>query len=304
MQFHPVNIDLDGGPVLTGWCTREGHQTVLFFTHGNGFCGRVYQPMHELLAQKHDLLMLDIPGHGNSPAAEFVGWNQTAEYLWQALQSCSTIVNDRDVHAVGHSLGGMLSMLLASEHPDTFKSMVLLDPIMFPQPMFFMMHVISRLGLTAAFHPFVKPTLRRRNGWSGRQEAFDYFHKRKIFEHWTDESLNSYVAHAMVESEPGRIGEISSSVQLCCEPTLEARWFATLPDKLWPSIKTLPGPVAMIMGEDTYPFSLRAARQAQRVNSAVNFSQVPGGHCFMQEYPAEAAGYVLKALIKHKSQLK
>lgn len=260
---------------------------MLFFSHGNGFCGRVYQPMLKLLVEKHDLLMIDIPGHGNSPASDFVGWNQTAEYLWQAIQASGEIIANRELYAVGHSLGGMLSMLLASEHPDTFKSMVLLDPVIFPGSLLFTMRIVSKLGLTSTFHPFIKPTLRRRNGWSDRQEAFDYFHNRKIFKNWTDDSLDSYVRYALKETE--------SELRLSCDPELEAKWFSTLPDNLWPSVKKLSVPVKMIMGQSSYPFSLRAARYAARINPSVEYSIVPGGHCFMQEYPQDAAGYVLNA---------
>lgn len=294
LEFHPVNITLADGPAIAGWCTRQDHDAVLFFAHGNGFCGRVYQPLHELLAQKYDLLMLDIPGHGQTPESEFVGWNQTAEHLWQSIKLSDDFIAGRDLHAVGHSLGGMLSMLAASEHPETFKSMVMLDPIMFPPPLFFFMHVVHRLGLTSVFHPFVKPTLRRRDGWPDKQQAFSYFHNRKIFKGWTDEALDSYVQHALKQN--------GDEVRLCCRPELEARWFGTLPRQLWPSIKKLSVPVTIFMGQETYPFSLRAGRHAQKHNSSINYSVVPGGHCFMQEYPEQAASYVFTALEEHSGQ--
>lgn len=243
--------------------------------------------------QQYDLLMLDLPGHGGTPAAEFVGWNQSAEYLWQGIQAAADVIENRDLHSVGHSLGGMLAMLVASKHPDTFRSMVLLDPIMFPQPLLFFMHVVRRFGLTAVFHPYVKSTLRRRNGWPDRQEAFSYFHNRKIFKNWTDQSLSSYVQHALKEE--------GSEIVLCCDPALEAEWFSSLPEKLWPSVRGLTGPVSIYMGQDTYPFSLRAARQAERINPAIEFTVVPGGHCFMQEHPTDASGYVFSALEKQKA---
>jgi len=291
VEFHPVKIKPDESPILTGWCTRQGHPSVLFFAHGNGFCGRTYQPMHELLAQKYDLLMLDIPGHGQTPGSEFVGWNQTAEYLYRGIKFSDDFIAERDVHAVAHSLGGLLSILAQARHPGLFKSMALLDPVIFPPLLLSLMHVVHKAGLTATFHPFVKPTLRRRNGWQDKSQAFEYFHKRKIFRNWTDEALESYVQHALKRQ--------GTEVLLCCEPELEAKWFGTLPEKLWPSVRKLRGPVSLFMGEETYPFSLRAARYAMKVNKSVDLSVVPGGHCFMQEYPEDAAGYVFTALERH-----
>ncbi len=296
MNFHAVKIKLDSGQLLNGWCTREGHQSVIFFTHGNGFASRVYQPMHEQLALKHDLLLLDVPGHGETPAAEFVGWNQTAEYLWHGINASAEFIADRELYAVGHSLGGMLTMLAEARHPLTFKSMVLLDPIMFPQPLLFLMHIVSKFGLTSAFHPLVKSTQRRRNSWADQQQAFDYFHNRKIFKNWTDAALQSYVQYALKEKESG--------LRLRCDPSLEAKWFATLPEKLWPSVKNLSVPVKIFMGQDTYPFSLRAGRQAIKANPLIELAVVPGGHCFMQEYPTDAASYVLNGLQQIKAAYK
>jgi len=303
IEFYPVEIIVDkgpavtgtNGPALTGWCTKEGHASVLFFTHGNGFSSRTYQPMLELLAQKYDLLMLDIPGHGRSPNYEFVGWNQTAEFLHQGIISSDSFVAGRDLHAVAHSLGGMLSMLAQSRHPGLFKSMVLLDPIMFPPVLLTTMKVIDKFGLTSVFHPFVKPTLRRRNFWQDRQQAFEYFHKRKIFEDWTDESLESYVQYALKEDGAG--------VRLCCAPELEAKWFGTLPEKMWPAVKKLQGQVSIFMGQDTYPFSLRAGRHATKLNESIDLSVVTGGHCFMQENPQDAAGYVFAAVDRCKGSI-
>jgi len=299
VEFHPLEITLENGsagaeeegPCLTGWCTGQGHNAVLFFTHGNGFCGRTYQPLHELLAQKYDLLLLDIPGHGRSPEYDFVGWNQTAEHLYQGITLSQSFIAGRDLYAVAHSLGGMLSMLAQARHPGLFKSMVMLDPIMFPPAMLTFMRITEKFGLTSVFHPFVKPTLRRRNSWQSKQQAFEYFHERKIFKRWTDESLHSYVQHALIES--------GAEVRLCCKPELEAKWFGTLPEKLWLSVKKLQVPVSMVMGQNTYPFSLRAVKYASKLNQLIDFSVVPGGHCFMQEHPRDTAKYVFAALDRH-----
>lgn len=291
LKLYPIEKSVDDGPVLSGWCTRQGHQTVLFFSHGNGFCSRVYEPLLELLAHQYDLLMFDLPGHGRSATSEFVSWHETAEYLYQALLLSEDFVAGRDVHAVGHSLGGMLSMMASSSHPHAFKSLVMLDPIMFPRSLLVFMQVVSKVGLTSVFHPFVKPTLRRRREWASREEAFDYFHNRKIFAGWTDPSLQSYVDHALKDRDDGQTG-----VRLCCEPAREAQWFGTLPERLWPSVLGLQRPVKLFMGQDSYPFALRAAKYAAKKSDNITYSIVPGGHCFMQQSSEQTANRVFAVL--------
>ena len=288
LNYYPITRALDNGPVLNGWYTQQNRSSVLFFAHGNGFATRVYDPMFELLAQKYDLLMFDLPGHGQSPSHDFVGWNQTAEHLHSAVQMCEDVLAGRKLDCVAHSLGGMLTVLAASVHPATFRSMVLLDPVMFPRPLLLTMHLVKRLRLTQLLHPFVKPTLNRRSHWPDREQAFKYFHGRKIFKRWQDKALQSYVDHALKDD--------ADMVRLCCEPSLEATWFATLPERLWPSVSALRCPVNIFMGADTYPFSLRAGRYAQKRNRRVKLTVVDGGHCFMQEDPERACGFVLDAL--------
>jgi len=297
-EFQEYSTALEGGLVLNGWTSSMGHKEVIFFTHGNGFCSRAYEPLLELLAESYDLLLIDVPGHGQSPSAGFAGYNQTAEYLHQSVSQSKEFIAERNVHVVAHSLGGMLTMLAASKHPDTFKSMVLLDPIMFPKYLLMFMHAAQKLKLTSLFHPHVKSTLRRRNGWKNKKEAFEYFHKRKIFSNWTDAALGSYVEYALAEADsPLKDSQIEKpGVILRCDPELEAQWFGSLPTGFWKSVENLRIPVALFMGENTYPFSQRAGVYAARINTGITYSTVPGGHCFMQEYPQQAADCVIRSL--------
>jgi len=295
VEFHPISTAISDGPVLHGWSTNQGHREVIFFTHGNGFSTRVYEPMLKLLAAHYDLLLYDLPGHGKSPTFEFVGHIKTAEFLHQSVRQSQEFIAGRHVHVVAHSLGGMLTMLAASQYPDTFTSMVLLDPIMFPRHLLMMLIVTKKLGLTSLIHPYVKPTLRRRNGWSDQQDAFNYFHKRKIFRNWTDEALRSYINHALTNVDAS---DADSDLVLCCDPQLEAEWFGTVPSRLWSSVEKLRIPVSIFMGQDTYPFSLRAGEYAKSINTGIEYSIVPGDHCFMQEDAKLAADYVTSTLLR------
>ncbi len=287
--FKPVEQRLDGGVVLRGWCSEPRQRPVIAFLHGNGFCGAAYFPMLEALHEHFDIIMLDIPGHGRSDGINpYAGWNQTAEIMHEGLKKLSPRYG-QPVFGVGHSLGGVLTALSAHRHPHSYQALLLLDPVLFPRRMLLTMKVLAWLRMTAYVHPFVKPTLKRRYQWESRQAAFDYLHDRKIYRGWTDSALQSFIDHGLQENQQG-------GVSLCCSPALEAHYFSTLPDGLWRSLNSLTGTVLLLMGESSYPFSLQAARSAEKQNANIQLSMVPGEHCFMQVSPQQTADRIIRAL--------
>lgn len=289
MNFLPVEQAVSNGLVIRGLRTDTRDLPLVVFLHGNGFSAGAYMPMHNILARHVDLLLLDIPGHGQSdPLIPFAGWNKTAGLLREAIQKTGLLEN-RTVYGVGHSLGGIFTLLTAREDPAMYQSLVLLDPILFPPNMLFGMRVVSRLGLTGFVHPHVRPTLRRRRHWDTREDAYHYFHGRKIFRDWTDDAIRSYVEHALCDDSGG-------GVTLCCAPETESAFFASLPDGVWDALKFLEIKARILKGDTSYPFSHKAASKAQAMNQNIEYKVVSGGHCFMQEQPQAAATEVLASI--------
>lgn len=290
MNLLPIEQTLGSGITVRGLRTEtRGDLPLGVFLHGNGFAAGVYAPMYKLLTEHMDLLMFDIPGHGKSdPTVPFAGWNNTAEMLFEAMQKTGLSQN-RPVYGLGHSLGGAFTLLAAYEHPEAYKSLVLLDPILFPRKLLLFMWVVSHLGLTSRVHPHVTPTLRRRRHWPDKQTAFNYFHGRKIYRNWTDPALQSFVDYALEDDPAG-------GVTLSCAPEMESRYFASLPKGLWKALENIGCDTRIVMGESSYPFSLKAALTAQTKNNAISCHKVPGSHCFMQEHPEHAANEILSAL--------
>lgn len=86
---------------------------MLHFLHGNGFCGRTYEPMLRLLAEDFDLWLCDIQGHGESDhGGRFHGWNRNAEMAVEAFEAGRGPYGDVQRLACGHSFGGVLSSLV------------------------------------------------------------------------------------------------------------------------------------------------------------------------------------------------
>lgn len=273
------------GTTLRGWCTPPTGRPLLQVLHGNGFCGRVYEPLLQALAADFDLWLCDLPGHGDSEAMpRFPGWNPFAQAALECARTATTRYGDVPRLALGHSLGGVLTALMLAEPAQPFRCAVLLDPVLFPPAMLLAM----QLGL-ARFNPLARASARRRRQWPDRAAAAKALHGRGTYKGWADDALQAFVTHALRDEADG-------SVTLKCTPELEAAIFASSPRGLWPAVKRVAAPTLIVHGRDTMPFVQRGARHAQALNPAISARAVDGGHCFMQQHPAETAALVRQHL--------
>jgi pimeloyl-ACP methyl ester carboxylesterase len=275
------------GVTLRGWHTPATGKPLLHFLHGNGFCGRTYEPLLAALAADFDLWLSDAPGHGDSDApARFPGWNACALAALEAFQAHAGQFGDVPRLAAGHSFGGVLTALMLAEAGQPFRRAVLLDPVLFPPPMLLAMQVgLGRLN------PLAKASLRRRRSWPDRAAAAQALRGRGTYKDWTEDALHAFAAHALRDEADG-------SVALKCAPELEATIFSSAPRGLWAAVANIETPTLILHGHDTMPFVARAARQAARRRpQAIRAAEMQGGHCFMQQHPADAAARVRAHLL-------
>lgn len=287
--FIPWSHSGSAGFTLRGWYTEPSGKPLLHFLHGNGFCGRTYEPMLSSLAEHFDLWLSDAQGHGGSdPGHGFVGWNRSAELAVEAFETGRARYGDVMRVAVGHSFGGVLTGLILAEHPRLFDRAVLLDPVLFSPTMLGIMAFSDVLGLYRR-NRLATRTRRRRRQWPTRESASDSLRGRGMFAGWTDEALQAYANSALRPTAEG--------VGLCCPPELEAAIFSSFPKRLWPALAQIRTPTHLLIGADSYPFVGQAARRLANLNTCVSHEQMPGGHCFMQEHPRLSAERVSAYLL-------
>ena len=270
------------GPVLRGRRADGGGPT-LHFLPGNGFCGGVYWPFLKRFLPDYGLFLHDIEGHGASDAPEhFSGIGAVARRIPEIMRD-QGLLDGRSLVGIGHSFGAAMTLKVAADNPGLFKALVLLDPIVFPGPVWLGIRLMSSLGL----HPMVKGAQRRRREWPSRQEVLDRLRDRGIYKGWTEEALECFADYATKEVDGKRV--------LCCPPELEAEIYER-PVYPWPSFKSVNVPILFLHGAGSYDFFPLASRLARRRNPAVEVATVPGHHCFMLEDPtathAAVAGFL------------
>lgn len=290
MQLLPWSHTAKEGFTLRGWHSPVSGKPLLHFIHGNGFCGRAYEPMLQRLSADFDLWLCDVQGHGDSDhGGHFLGWNRNADLAMEALEHEGHAFRHVPHHALGHSFGGVLTALILGEHRHRFQRAVLLDPVLFTPAMLLGMAVGSLTGM-AQHTPLARQARARRKHWPSRDEAYASLHGRGVYKGWTDEALRAFVDHALKPSEDG-------GVELKCRPGREAEIFSTGPERLWGLLARVRTPTRVLYASHTFPFVTESTARWQAGNEAVSSMAMPGGHCFMQEHPEQAAQQVRAFLL-------
>jgi pimeloyl-ACP methyl ester carboxylesterase len=96
----------------------------LLFVHGWSCDHTYFVPQVERFSQQHRTVGVDLRGHGASDAPEqaytMSGFADDLAWL------CGHLGLDKPV-VVGHSMGGVIALQLAAEHPDVPRAIVMLD---------------------------------------------------------------------------------------------------------------------------------------------------------------------------------
>jgi pimeloyl-ACP methyl ester carboxylesterase len=115
-------LDVRGTPVHL---QRDGEGAPLVFLHGAGTGGR-WLAFQAALAERFDVLAPIHPGHGGTPAAEWI--EEVSDLAFHYLDLLDALGLDA-VHLVGASLGGWIAAEIAVMASHRLRSLVLIDPV-------------------------------------------------------------------------------------------------------------------------------------------------------------------------------
>jgi pimeloyl-ACP methyl ester carboxylesterase len=195
-----------------------GDGELVVIHHANGFCAATYALIAVELRDRYRVVSFDARGHGDSTPVAAAG--NSAAYDWARMAADYAVAlshlvealgRDSIRFAIGHSFGGMLTLGAAAQRPGLVAETLLLDPVVIPP---------SKGGEKP---PNRGPDLasmarRRRAVFSTREEAYDHFAGRGLFEAFRPEALALYVAKGMTETRSGEM-------RLKCDPSVEAAVF-------------------------------------------------------------------------------
>lgn len=252
----------------------------------NGFPASTYCRLAaELAPSYHMVSLVARPLWPGSLPASAPDWHTLCRDLIEGLDAAGL----RRIAGVGHSIGGVLTLWAAIECPDLFRAVVLIDPVVFPPQVLDLMRAGHALALERRI-PIVRAALHRRRLFPGRQECFDHYRGKPLFERWSDAALWDYV-------DAGTRLRPDGQLELAYPPEWEAHIFATVPTDVWQGMERLRVPALILRGALSPTFRRDAMERMERLLPGARFATIPGaGHLLPMERPQEAASAILAFL--------
>jgi pimeloyl-ACP methyl ester carboxylesterase len=133
--------DADDDPVRQDWATLDDGRRIFYilagkrdaspivFVHGLAGSSSTWQMVLETFAETHQVLALDLPGHGQSDASEPAAIDYSISGLAQVVATVMRSLAVSDATLVGHSLGGAVAAAVALEEPELVSRLVLVDSV-------------------------------------------------------------------------------------------------------------------------------------------------------------------------------
>lgn len=253
----------------------------MHFAHGNGFPSPCYKQLLRQLDQHFDCCYIDRIGHDiDFPVTE--NWHFLVDEIISSIQSQAL----KPVIAVGHSLGGVLSLLAAIEQPALFKCVILLDSPLLGRFKSNIIRLSKMLGMIDHLTPASR-TRGRQQHWQSRDDVLSYLKSKPLFKSFTDACLNDYIDYGLQKTEYGFALRFASDI--------EYQIYRTIPHVLHQYEGKLRIPSALIYGRQSTVIDQFDRRYMKKHYNIVNYA-INGTHMYPMEHPDAAAALIVRAV--------
>ncbi|MGQ3050621.1 MAG: alpha/beta fold hydrolase [Roseateles sp.] len=258
----------------------------LVFSHANSYPAGCYRVLFEhWRAAGWRVEALDRFGHdARFPVTG--DWRKLRDQLIDFIEN--DVRPEGQVVLVGHSLGGMLSLMAACRRPDLVSRLVMLDSPVVSGLKAAAVAMAKTTGLIHRYGPS-KIARERRHVWPNREAVHGHFAAKKMFARWDPRVLFDYVEAGFEEAD--------GQVRLRFTREVEAHIYRTLPHHLPLLLRLRPPqcPVAFVGGTRSNELRQAGAAASKKL-AGENWRWMEGGHLFPFEKPDETAELVLQLL--------
>lgn len=244
----------------------------VMLVHATGLCAHSWLPIAKDLTRDYFVMALDQRGHGDTDSSDC---GYSFELVGNDLKAIIETLDLRALRVVGHSSGGLATLMAASQLPGRIVQTCLVE---------------TRVGESPANAPpgelfeRARRTRMKRAIWESRQAMYEAYRKRPAFRNWTEDAFSAFIEGGTRKLADGR-------VELKCHPDVEAIFYEQR-DSLQVShyFDGLEGNFLLLLGDYAEAQTLQdvgVKRFLERVQGARARPMGMGSHFLPMEHPAE-----------------
>ncbi|KTD19301.1 hydrolases or acyltransferases (alpha/beta hydrolase superfamily) [Legionella lansingensis] len=254
---------------------------LIHFAHGNGFPALCYSQLLKQLSMKYDYCYIDRIGHNPLfPVTE--NWHLLVEEVLASIKAQA----NQPVIAVGHSFGGVLSLIASIEQPSLFKAVVMIDSPLLGRFKSSMVRLAKATGIIDRVTPAFR-TRSRRDHWQNKEQLVDYLKKRDLFKTFSPECLQDYIDYGLKKTDDGYV--------LRFDRHIEYLIFRTIPHTLHEYEGRSTVPAALIYGDKSTVVDRLDVRYMKKHYNILSV-RMNGTHMLPLESPVQVASQIFAML--------
>ena len=263
----------------------HGDRPFLVFAHANGYPPEAYRALLEPLCDDFAVFTVEHrPFWSAEPPPTYLSWQHYAHDLIGTIEGAAR----GPAIMVGHSMGGVVSLLLCLARPELCSRMVLIDPVLVPYGFWFANQVLMRC-FGRDLHMVTKAQNRPHN-FESYQSAFDFYRSKRPFRGISDDVLWDYVRAG--HAQDGTEGWVS----LRWQGAWEACVYRSAPSVIR-SLRKIHQPTCGIVGENSAVMGPVARARWRQAMPNVELNTLEGGHLIPLEQPQACANLIQKFLL-------
>jgi pimeloyl-ACP methyl ester carboxylesterase len=263
MKLYPRDGSLHSEGHRLHYLLWGGRGPKVVLLHSMGMDAYGFEALGNALQDEYQLLAFDILDHGDSEKpSEPVDAVRHSEVMRGGYRQLGFFPNV----LIGHSVGGMMGMILAAEHPDEIGGLVLVD--------------------IAPFDPSSRPSRPPPpESFSNEDEARRYLEQR--YPGFAAEAYENRMKHAFIGDERGRLRLKATGETIR----------RSLAVDLWPYVERIQAPTLLILGGSSDLVGQGTLERMKRTLPQLKVVTVEGAtHMVPQDKPKEFEQLVRKFL--------
>lgn len=240
-----------------------GNGPILHLAHANSYHPGTYLSLINLLKPHFDVYsILARPFHSKYNQEDFSSFYQLRDDFLRIAEAQKW----ENIIGIGHSQGSLVSMLADIKHPGLFSKLILIEPPIIPQYVYFLLKIIP-YQYSKHLVPPSKIALNRRHKWMSKEEAFDFFRIKTVFSKFSDETLWNFIHFGLNEDENGEFRLVHSKYW-------ESKIYCSITNP-WPLVKRMTTPSLCIRAGETDVIKPESWKKWQSTQKHASFLEIP-----------------------------